>query len=42
MRLFVGEPIWTPFNRPQEEHPSRAKYVNAFLEPARAAGKAAA
>lgn len=27
MRLFVGQPIWTPFNRPQEEHPSRQKYV---------------
>ncbi|GBF88850.1 1,2-dihydroxy-3-keto-5-methylthiopentene dioxygenase [Raphidocelis subcapitata] len=30
MRLFVGAPIWTPFNRPQEEHPSRAKYLAAF------------
>mmetsp|Transcript_2599 Transcript_2599/g.7104 ORF Transcript_2599/g.7104 Transcript_2599/m.7104 type:complete len:230 (-) Transcript_2599:168-857(-) len=32
MRLFIGEPIWTPFNRPQEEHPSRAKYVKEFVE----------
>mmetsp|Transcript_268 Transcript_268/g.362 ORF Transcript_268/g.362 Transcript_268/m.362 type:complete len:222 (+) Transcript_268:247-912(+) len=31
MRLFVGQPIWTPFNRPQEDHPSRAKYVQ-FVE----------
>lgn len=30
MRLFVGEPIWTPLNRPQEEHPSRSKYTNKF------------
>lgn len=30
MRLFVGEPIWTPFNRPQEEHPSRVKYTTQF------------
>ena len=27
MRLFVGEPVWTPFNRPCDEHPSRQKYV---------------
>jgi 1,2-dihydroxy-3-keto-5-methylthiopentene dioxygenase len=32
MRLFVGQPIWTPFNRPQEEHGSRKKYVKTFLE----------
>lgn len=30
MRLFVGVPVWTPFNRPQEEHPSRTKYLKAF------------
>jgi 1,2-dihydroxy-3-keto-5-methylthiopentene dioxygenase len=30
MRLFIGQPIWTPFNRPQEEHDSRQKYVNEF------------
>jgi hypothetical protein len=30
MRLFVGEPVWTPYNRPQDEHPSRAKYLMAF------------
>lgn len=23
IRLFVGEPIWTPYNRPQDQHPVR-------------------
>ena len=32
MRLFIGQPVWTPFNRPQEEHPSRKAYVSAYLE----------
>ena len=32
MRLFVGQPVWTPFNRPQEVHESRQKYVCQFLE----------
>lgn len=32
MRLFIGQPIWTPFNRPQEEHPSRKAYVEKFVE----------
>jgi 1,2-dihydroxy-3-keto-5-methylthiopentene dioxygenase len=32
MRLFRGQPIWTPFNRPQEDHESRKKYVEEFLE----------
>jgi len=32
MRLFKGQPVWTPFNRPQEEHESRVKYVKTFLE----------
>ena len=27
LRLFVGTPVWTPLNRPQEEHPIRKKYV---------------
>ena len=31
MRLFVGEPIWTPINRPADEHTSRKKYVEGFL-----------
>jgi 1,2-dihydroxy-3-keto-5-methylthiopentene dioxygenase len=32
MRLFIGQPIWTPFNRPQEDHPSRQKYVNELKD----------
>ncbi|KAL9189719.1 hypothetical protein ACHAXT_009394 [Thalassiosira profunda] len=32
MRLFIGQPVWTPFNRPCEEHESRKKYVEAYLE----------
>ncbi|GAX18113.1 1,2-dihydroxy-3-keto-5-methylthiopentene dioxygenase [Fistulifera solaris] len=31
MRLFIGQPVWTPFNRPQEDHPSRKKYAELFL-----------
>ncbi|CAM9394704.1 unnamed protein product [Heterosigma akashiwo] len=30
MRLFVGEPVWTPHNRPQEDNASRQKYVQQF------------
>lgn len=30
MRLFVGEPVWTPHNRPQEGTPSRLKYIQSF------------
>jgi len=32
MRLFIGQPVWTPFNRPCDEHPSRVKFVQGFLE----------
>lgn len=32
MRLFIGQPVWTPFNRPQEDHESRKKYVEGYLE----------
>jgi 1,2-dihydroxy-3-keto-5-methylthiopentene dioxygenase len=32
MRLFIGQPVWTPFNRPQDEHPSRQKYVKTLIE----------
>ncbi|KAJ4828590.1 hypothetical protein Tsubulata_019596 [Turnera subulata] len=32
MRLFVGEPVWTPYNRPQEDHPARTKYVKSLAE----------
>ncbi|XP_053315859.1 acireductone dioxygenase [Spea bombifrons] len=31
MRLFVGEPIWTPYNRPAENFDARTKYLQ-FLE----------
>eukprot|EP00798_Chlamydomonas_sp_ICE-L_P022316 gene22316-29389_t len=37
LRLFVGAPIWTPHNRPQEENASRMKYVDAFIKPTAAA-----
>lgn len=30
MRLFVGEPVWTPLNRPAEDLPSRRKYLDSF------------
>ncbi|CAD7702401.1 unnamed protein product [Ostreobium quekettii] len=30
LRLFVGEPVWTPHNRPQDEHPSRIKYLESM------------
>lgn len=32
-RFFVGEPIWTPINRPCEKHPSRIKYLNQLKNP---------
>jgi 1,2-dihydroxy-3-keto-5-methylthiopentene dioxygenase len=32
MRLFIGQPVWTQFNRPCEEHESQVKYVRDFLE----------
>lgn len=34
MRLFVGEPVWTPYNRTviEEDHPSRVKYVETFAK----------
>jgi 1,2-dihydroxy-3-keto-5-methylthiopentene dioxygenase len=32
MRLFIGQPVWTPFNRPCDEHESRKKYAKVFLE----------
>ena len=30
MRLFKGVPVWTPINRPCEEHLSRARYLQRF------------
>ncbi|KAH7851828.1 hypothetical protein Vadar_016940 [Vaccinium darrowii] len=31
MRLFVGEPVWTAYNRPQEDHPARKGYIKGVL-----------
>jgi 1,2-dihydroxy-3-keto-5-methylthiopentene dioxygenase len=31
MRLFKGHPVWTPFNRPVDDHPSRLSYVEQYL-----------
>uniref|UniRef100_A0A0E0EXZ0 Acireductone dioxygenase n=1 Tax=Oryza meridionalis TaxID=40149 RepID=A0A0E0EXZ0_9ORYZ len=30
MRLFLGEPVWTAYNRPQEDHPVRQEYVKNY------------
>uniref|UniRef100_A0A7S2UW46 Acireductone dioxygenase n=1 Tax=Fibrocapsa japonica TaxID=94617 RepID=A0A7S2UW46_9STRA len=30
MRLFVGEPVWTPYNRPQDDSASRRNYLSMF------------
>ncbi|KAG6480814.1 hypothetical protein ZIOFF_057401 [Zingiber officinale] len=32
MRLFVGEPVWTPYNRPHDHLPARKAYVESFIE----------
>jgi 1,2-dihydroxy-3-keto-5-methylthiopentene dioxygenase len=34
MRLFQGEPIWTPYNRKEipVDHPSRVKYISKYIE----------
>ncbi|KAJ7300151.1 hypothetical protein O6H91_Y062100 [Diphasiastrum complanatum] len=32
MQLFVGKPLWTPYNRPQDDHQTRKDYVNHFLQ----------
>ena len=37
MRLFVGEPVWTPYARPCDEHPAREDYVTRFVKPTLAA-----
>ncbi|CAN0326365.1 unnamed protein product [Pylaiella littoralis] len=31
MRLFVGEPVWTPLNRPQDDHPARRGYLDSLV-----------
>ena len=30
MRLFVGDPIWTPFNRPHDHLPARYVFVSSL------------
>ncbi|KAL0906966.1 hypothetical protein M5K25_025501 [Dendrobium thyrsiflorum] len=32
MRLFIGEPVWTAYNRPQDDHPARKGYVNNLMK----------
>lgn len=32
MRLFLGEPVWTAYNRPQEDHPARKEYIKSLTE----------
>jgi 1,2-dihydroxy-3-keto-5-methylthiopentene dioxygenase len=27
----VGSPIWTPYNRPQDDNPIRKTYIDHFL-----------
>ena len=34
LRLFVGEPVWTPYNRPHDHLPARIEYVDAFIKKA--------
>ncbi|XP_058212117.1 acireductone dioxygenase 2 [Rhododendron vialii] len=32
MRLFIGDPIWTPFNRPHDHLPARKGYLETFVQ----------
>ncbi|XP_030044866.1 1,2-dihydroxy-3-keto-5-methylthiopentene dioxygenase [Microcaecilia unicolor] len=34
MRLFVGEPVWTPYNRPADQFEARQKYVHSLAQTA--------
>jgi len=31
MRLFVGEPVWTHYNRPHDDLQARKEYLEAFV-----------
>ncbi|PIA31641.1 hypothetical protein AQUCO_04900145v1 [Aquilegia coerulea] len=31
LRLFVGEPVWTPYNRPHDDLPARKEYIETFV-----------
>ncbi len=42
MRLFCGNPVWTPLNRPQEDHPIRSEYLSKFTAPEAPAAAAVA
>lgn len=30
LRFFAGEPVWTPHNRPADDHPARAEFLRRF------------
>lgn len=32
MRLFKGVPVWTPINRPCDDHPSRQVFVKEYIK----------
>ncbi|XP_010414483.1 PREDICTED: 1,2-dihydroxy-3-keto-5-methylthiopentene dioxygenase 1-like [Camelina sativa] len=32
MRLFVGGPVWTPYNRPHDHLPARKAYMDTFVK----------
>nr|XP_025962634.1 1,2-dihydroxy-3-keto-5-methylthiopentene dioxygenase isoform X1 [Dromaius novaehollandiae] len=34
MRLFVGEPVWTAYNRPADHFPARKQYMKFLTEKA--------
>jgi len=32
MRLFVGDPVWTPYNRPHDHLPERKEYLDKLVK----------